>query len=91
MAELGNTVVRSRGTATTVTCGTAGRYHKLSFTKFGDETWAGTDLNNGNIVFLRGDFRNVVFRCDFSIASITIPTGGNDRIEVGMAVVQLNV
>ena len=81
--------VRARNTEVIITCGTVGAYHKLTFTKSGTETWATVD-SNGNIRFAAGDYRNIVFRCDFSVASITTPSGGNDRIEVGMAIVTLN-
>ena len=81
--------VRARNTEVIITCGTVGAYHKLTFTKFGTEAWATVD-SNGNIRFAAGDYRNIIFRCDFSVASITTPSGGNDRIEVGMAIVTLN-
>ena len=89
LAELGNTVIRGRNSSTSITASTTGRYYRLIFNKFGTETWTNVD-GNGNIRFVRGDFRNIIFRCDFSIASTGTPSGGNDRIELGMAIVQLN-
>ena len=80
---------RTRDTATSATTSTGIMYHKLSFTKFGDETWANTDLNNGNITFVGNDFRNVVVRLDFGVAQTVTPTSGNDRLEIGLAIVQL--
>ena len=88
-ALLGGTGARVISTASVITCGTSGQYHKLSFSKFGSEAWVNVD-SNGNINFVAGDYRNLVFKCDFSIASTSAPSGGNDRIELGMAVVSLN-
>ena len=88
-AQLASSGALSRSTNQIITCGQTGSYHKLSFTKFGTEAWANADLN-GNLTFTAGDFGNIVFRCDFSIASLDTPSGGNDRLEVGMAVVQLH-
>ena len=87
-ASLLNTVNRAAATARNLNIAPAGHFHKLSFTKHGLATFAAVDAR-GNIRFANNDYKNLVLRLDFSIAQLTTPTGGNDRIELGLFIVQL--
>ena len=79
---------RSASTARDANVNSEGHFHKLSFTKFGLSPAVVVD-SRGNIRFANADYKNILLLADFAVAQLSTPSGGNDRMDLGFAIVQL--
>ena len=85
----GASETRTASTNRNATVTPEGRFHKLSFQKFGSEDFATVD-SIGNIHFANNNYKNLLLRVDFSIAQSTTPASNNSRIELGLVICQVN-